>query len=221
MEIVDFLGGSSVNDADSPLDVALVEGSVASAREEAALRRIRQRARILVACGSCACFGGISGMDARMPRPEMVRLVYGGEGGTFDVRPHRPLRDFVKVDHDLVGCPIEKDEFVTAVSSLLAGDLPLSPVTPGCHECRMHERDCLLLSESLPCAGSVTAAGCGARCPGYGVPCIGCRGSAAEANLESLRAILLEKGLSEEDLRDRLRVFTAAVTEWPLGEGAA
>lgn len=39
-EIVDFLGGSSVNDKESPLAVAFVEGSVANEREEKQLSRV-------------------------------------------------------------------------------------------------------------------------------------------------------------------------------------
>src|SRR5512143_957677 len=68
VEIVDFLGGSSVNDAESRLAIAFVEGSVANAREKAELQHIRDRSDLLVACGSCACFGGVAAMDAQQPR---------------------------------------------------------------------------------------------------------------------------------------------------------
>ncbi len=221
LEIVDFLGGSSVNDEESPLDLALVEGSVGSDREERALMRIRERSKLLVACGSCACFGGIAGMDARMSRSALVQAVYGKDGAGFDAHPHRPLSDYVKVDFNLVGCPIEKDEFVKAVSSLLLGDVPIAPATPVCHECKMLEKDCLLISRGLPCAGPVSAAGCGARCPGFNVPCIGCRGPVIEANLESLREVLIEKGLGDEAIRDKLRTFAAPAIDWRSGEGAA
>ena len=66
VDIVDFLGGSSVNDRESRLDIAFVEGSVANAREEAALRRIRERADARSSpAARCACFGGVSAMDAQ------------------------------------------------------------------------------------------------------------------------------------------------------------
>ena len=210
-----------MNDEESPLDLAFVEGSVGSDKEENELRRIRERTALLVACGSCACFGGIAGMDARMSRKGLVQTVYGGDGARFDAHAHRPLSDFVKVDYPLVGCPIEKDEFVAAVSSLLHGDVPLPPSTPVCHECKMLEQECLLITKGLPCAGPVSASGCGARCPGFNVPCIGCRGPVVEANLESLREILVEKGLSDEAIRDKLRTFAAPVIAWQRPEGAA
>ena len=53
--------------------------------EEAALRRIRERARLLVACGTCACFGGISAMDTVMTREQMADLVYGRKRAGYEI----------------------------------------------------------------------------------------------------------------------------------------
>jgi sulfhydrogenase subunit delta len=217
VDLVDFLGGSSVNDREAPLAVAFVEGSVGSAHEEQALKRIRERAGLLVACGTCASFGGIAAMDAGRSRLELGSVVYGN-GAPYEMPPHRPLSDFVKVDLNIPGCPMEKHEFLTAVSSLLHGDLPEPRIYPVCTECKMHEQDCLLLSRQLPCAGPVTNAGCGARCPGYGVPCIGCRGPVEEANLGSMEQVLAKAGFTESDIRRRLRTFAASVLSAGAGE---
>ena len=223
LDIVDFLGGSSVNDEEGPLDIAFVEGSVANGREEKTLRRIRERAGLLVACGSCACFGGVAAMDADHPRDEVIRMVYGENGpkAGWDIGTHRPLSDFVKVNFALPGCPIEKSEFVRAAASLLNGDLPQLPAFPVCLECKMNENDCLLISRGLPCAGPVTTAGCGARCPGYNVACIGCRGPVDESNVASIARILTQKGVSELDVRRKLRTFAAPAIDRNLqGEKA-
>lgn len=210
-EIVDFLGGSSVNDRESNLALAFVEGSVANEREEKQLRKIRERAGLLVACGTCACFGGVAAMDTDQPHGEVIRQVYGADGpaSSWDVRPHHPLADFVKVDAAIPGCPMEKSDFLRATASLLHGDLPQLPAYPVCLECKMNEIDCLLISRGLPCAGPVTTAGCGARCPGYNVVCIGCRGPVEESNLESLQKIFLEKELHAVEIRRKLRTFAA------------
>lgn len=215
VDIVDFLGGSSVNDTESRLAIALVEGSIANAREEAELRKIRERSDLLIACGSCACFGGVAAMDARAPRAEVIRQVYGGDGpaASWDIGPHRPLSDFVKVDLCIPGCPIEKEEFLRAVSSLLNGDMPLMPAYPVCLECKMKENECLLLVHGLPCAGPVTMAGCGARCPGYNIACVGCRGPVVEANMGSMEKLLQEKQYKLDEIKRKLRTFAAPVLD--------
>jgi sulfhydrogenase subunit delta len=219
IDIVDFLGGSSINDEDGPLDVALVEGSVGNAREEAALKRIRGRARLLVACGSCACFGGVAAAAGEARQRELAHEVYGAYAEGYDFRPHRPLRDFVRVDAALPGCPMEKDEFLRAVACLLNGDTPQPVAYPVCTECRLREQECLLLAAGLPCAGPVTTGGCGARCPGFNVPCIGCRGPIDDANLGSMHEILAKAGFSIDDVRQRLRTFAAPAVDAQGEEG--
>ena len=209
VDIVDFLGGSSRNDEEGPLAVAFVEGSVGSARQEASLARVRERSALLVACGTCACFGGISAMDAGSTREQMASAVYGAGHPVYDVAPHRPLADFVKVDAAIPGCPMEKDEFLRAVTALLNGDLPQPAAYPVCADCKWREQDCLLVSRAIACAGPVTTAGCGARCPGFNVPCIGCRGPVDEANFGSMAEILRTSAVPQERVLGRLRMFAA------------
>jgi sulfhydrogenase subunit delta len=187
--------------------VALVEGSVGSARDEAALREIRARARVLVAMGTCACCGGIAALAGSRPPLELTREVYGPLADRYDVAPHRPLHAFVKVDASLPGCPIEKHELLEALASLLQGALPVRGDHAVCLECRIRENDCLLLGRGLPCLGPVTLGGCRARCPSLSTPCIGCRGPVPEPNLPSLASVLAEKRVSQEEIARRLTLF--------------
>jgi sulfhydrogenase subunit delta len=219
VEIVDFLGGSSQNDEKGPILIAFVEGSVGSAREEAKIKEIRARSTLVVACGSCACFGGISAMDSPKTREQLAEVVYG-PGTKYDLHPHRPLSDYVKVDLNLPGCPMEKEEFLKAVSNLLAGDPPVLPSYPVCLDCKFKENDCLLLSKGLPCAGPVTTAGCEARCPSYNTPCIGCRGPVDEANMVSIQKIFAGKKIDEREIRHRLRAFAAPVLDRAAGRSS-
>jgi coenzyme F420-reducing hydrogenase gamma subunit len=210
VELADFLTASSVNDTTGPLDIAFVEGSVGTAREETALRRIRQRAGLLVACGSCACFGGVQACWNGAAREAAAYDIYGPVAGELDRRAHRPLRDFVRVDASIPGCPIEKHEFLQAVACLLNGDMP-EPVTwPVCAECRMKEQECLLIAYGIHCSGPITAGGCGARCPGFNAPCIGCRGPADDANVPAMEAIVTKAGYTLEAFRRRQRLFAGA-----------
>ncbi len=213
VDIVDFLGGSSVNDHAGPLAIAFVEGSVGRAREEAAIKRIRERSGLLVACGSCACFGGVSAMDTDLDRAAMAEAVYGTGHPRYDLPPHRAVGDVVKVDVAIPGCPMEKDEFLRAVANLLNGDLPQPAAYPVCTDCKRKEQDCLLVARHSPCAGPVTAAGCGARCPGYNVPCIGCRGPVDEANFGSMKDILEKAGFSQQEIWRKLRTFAAPAVQ--------
>lgn len=207
VDIADFLGASSAPPPDA-LTIAFVEGSVGSDRDEKTLREIRERSQLLVACGTCAGYGGIAAGSGPLTHDQKLAIVYGAAAPAYDSRPHRPLSDFVRVDLTIPGCPMEKDEFLQAVACLLNGDKPEKASYPVCAECRMAERDCLL-DAGVPCLGPVTAAGCHARCPGFNIACIGCRGPADDANPDAMRAVLRRVGLSDEDISRRLATFCA------------
>lgn len=188
LDIRDFLMASSGNDTACALDIALVEGSVVSKLDETNLRQIRARAKTLIAIGTCAMFGGVARTSGA-----------------------RPLKDIVKVDLNIPGCPIEKHQFLTSIAMLLQGDTPLLPEYPVCTECRMQENNCLLNEQGRFCCGPLTVAGCRALCPSLGVPCIGCRGPTHEVNEESAATMLEAKGFSPSETDRRMQTFA------PLG----
>jgi len=207
IDVRDFLMASSENDTSCPLDVALVEGAVVSAKDADRLRAIRKRAKTLVALGTCAVWGGVATMDRGLDRPKLLQEVYGEIGPTYDSISAQALHEIVKVDLNITGCPIEKDHFVSAIANLLNGDPPVYPAYPVCTECRMLENNCLLIERGELCCGPITAAGCQARCPDLRVPCVGCRGPVADANASSLLAMLEEKGFDRQRIYNRLRTF--------------
>ena len=207
LEIRDFLMASSANDANCELDVALVEGAVLSQRDEEMLQRIRARAKCLMAVGTCAVWGGVAAMDRSTDRARLLTDVYGDLGMKYDSLPARALHEVVKVDLTLTGCPIEKGQFLSAISNLLNGDPPILPAFPVCTECKMRENNCLLIERSQVCCGPLTVAGCDARCPGLGVPCVGCRGPADDANITSALAMFGEMSIPRERIAGKLRTF--------------
>ena len=207
IDIRDFLMASSENDGTCPLDVALVEGAVLSTRDAEKLRAIRERAKILVALGTCAVWGGVAAMDRDADRRKLLEEVYGERGLSYDSTPAQALHEIVKVDLNITGCPIEKDHFLAAIANLLNGDVPLYPEYPVCTECRMLENNCLLIERGELCCGPITAAGCKARCPNLRVPCVGCRGPVGDANPSSLLAAFEEKGFDRHAIAVRLRAF--------------
>lgn len=213
LDVRDFLMASSDNDEDARLDIALVEGAVLSARDEAKVKAIRDRSDTLVALGTCALHGGVPVMDHDHDRDALLRRFYGDLGSTYDSCAAKPLHEVIDVDLGIPGCPIEKDEFLAAIAHLLAGDPPLGREYPVCAECKMAENDCVLIHPDAFCMGPVTAAGCGARCPALRVGCVGCRGPAVDANTPALVAAYEERGMSRGVIERKMRTFAAVATE--------
>ena len=213
VEVKDFLMASSANDEDCHLDVALVEGAVASRRDEERLLRIRERSGLLVAFGTCAVWGGVAAMDRFGDRSALLATVYGEAGKAYDQTPVRALHEVVPVDLAIPGCPVEREELLSAVASLLHGDPPLLPQYPVCNECKMRENGCLLARPNVVCLGLLTAAGCDARCPSYGIPCVGCRGPARDANVPATLNIYEERGIDRGEVARKLRTFAPAAPQ--------
>ena len=207
LDIRDFLMASSANDTQCELDLAFVEGAVLSKRDEETLRRIRERSRTLVALGTCAVWGGVAAMGGANGRAALLHEIYGPLGAGYDTQAPRALHEVVKVDMNVSGCPIEKEQILSAVAHVLNGNPPLFPEYPVCAECRMREHNCLLIERGSVCCGPLTVAGCNARCPELGIACVGCRGPAGDTNVESAMVMFAEKGIGPEQVAMKLRTF--------------
>jgi coenzyme F420-reducing hydrogenase gamma subunit len=202
VEIVNFREISSV--ADNDYDIAFVDGSISRRDEIGRLQTIRARAGLLVALGSCACFGGVSRLKNDGDLEHANRVVYGDR--PRDTMPVRPLRDVVPVDIEIPGCPVSKDEIERIVRHLVF-DVPYSfPVYPVCIDCRQRMTACLMDRGQL-CLGTVTSGGCDAPCPSGGLGCWGCRGPAADANLERFLDEASGRGFSDAEIDERLSFF--------------
>jgi len=201
--IVNFREGMSER-ADN-YEIAFVEGSVSRKDEIVRLKEIRKNAKILVALGSCACFGGVNKLKNRFNDLGWVKKeVYGNF--PIDTMETHPLEDFVTVDLKIFGCPIKKEEVEKIVTNLVVGKTVKLPEYPVCMECKANENICLFeLGE--PCLGPITRAGCDAWCPSNRRGCWGCRGPAEVANIKELEKIMSKYGFSREALIDRLECF--------------
>ncbi len=207
LDIISFHTAMSKNDEKCDLDLAFVEGAVVQPQEEIFLKEIRKRARLLIALGTCAVWGGVAAMKNEVSRQRLKDIVYGSPGRIFESIPAQPLHSFVKVDFSISGCPIEKEQFLQAVASLVHGDIPVLPKYAVCTECKINENTCLLLEKGELCLGPITVTGCNARCPNCGIPCSGCRGPVEDANIASEIEILKEKGFTLPDIYNQLRTF--------------
>ncbi len=202
VEIVNFREAMTEHSDD--YEIAFVEGSVTRGDEIARLKNIREKAKTLVALGSCACFGGVNQLKNRQNPEWVVKEVYGDS--KIETAPARPLEDVVSVDLKIFGCPIKKEEVEKIVTNIVLGKSVNVPKYPVCMECKANENICLFdLGE--PCLGPVTRAGCDAWCPNSRAGCWGCRGPAEDANISQLKKIMTEHGFSLETYIDRLECF--------------
>ena len=197
---------------DAPLDIAFIEGSFTRESDRPRLERIRERAAIVVAFGSCATSGGINALKNHLTPEECRQRVYGADATSplLDSLPAQPIAAVIPVDYQIRGCPISRDEFVQVVGQLLHGTRKLSlPTYPVCMECKRRETVCRY-DDGGYCLGMVALAGCGAPCPADGIPCEACRGLVDEPNLPALAKVLQENGgLSAARARIQTRLFTA------------
>jgi sulfhydrogenase subunit delta len=182
LDIVDWVMVRSSNDHTCRLDVAFVEGVVATERDLQTLKEIRARARTLVALGTCAVWGGLPAMRNDIPRETLGREVYQTDTPFLDTVEALPPTHFVPFEHTLPGCPMERHEFLKLVNALLAGtraELPRS--------------------------------GCGARCPSHGVSCAGCRGPVEEPNYDANVTMFADRGISWVEIARKMEQFSAPV----------
>ena len=202
VEVVHFRELSSAMSDD--YEVALIDGAITTEAEVTRLKDIRRRAKVLVAMGACACFGGVNRLKNAYDATETNREVYGDQPKTTG--PTRSVKEVVPVDLEIPGCPISKDELERIVQHL-AFDLPFQfPAYPVCLECKQRFTSCLVEKGQL-CMGTITRAGCNAPCPAGGLGCWGCRGPVDEPNLSEFVRFSLERGFGQAEIDERLAFF--------------
>lgn len=177
-------------------DIAFVEGSAITKKNMKRLKDVRKKTKILVALGACASIGGIQQIKNYRDKEELIRYVYPEPGG-IDNPKILPLRDVVKIDFEIQGCPINKEDFLEICLALTNEKIPKYPQRAVCYDCQLRENDCLL-QQGLPCMGPITLGGCGAPCPSSGYICDVCRGPLKEINFKNMIKALKNKADPKE-----------------------
>ncbi len=218
-QLVDLLGAVDMrsfvmaksDNTEGELDIAFIEGSISTEEQAKRIKEIRERSKLLIAIGTCACHGGPQAMMLEEGGyEERFKKVYGDAKITVS-KPFeaQPVDALVKVDMYIPGCPIDKGEFLGAVTKLVAGRHVYQYKFPVCMECRWKENPCILYSGKF-CGGPLTKAGCGAVCPSHNLPCVGCWGPTDDQNVSSEYALLKEKGYKPEDILRKVKKFGGA-----------
>ena len=207
IEIAHFPEASS-RSLEGPYDLALVEGSITTARDAERIRRVREQTRTLITIGACATAGGIQALRNWADVEEWKRHVYP-EPGWLEVLPtSTPISAHVRVDDEIHGCPVSKEQVLRVLARALLGTTPDLPGHSVCLECKRQGNVCVVVVRGLPCMGPVTKAGCGALCPSLGRDCYGCFGPCDDPNPEALAGQFQELGIGPTDLVRRFRSIT-------------
>ena len=123
------------------IDVCMFNGAVRNAEHEAMATLLREKAKVMVAFGSCACFGGIPGLGNVANEEQIYNVVYNDTPSTVNpefVTPQtevvnkdgkstlpefwdtvKTLDQVVAVDYYVPGCPPVTDQ-VNDVVQILA-----------------------------------------------------------------------------------------------------
>lgn len=191
-------------------DVAIIEGAVTTSDHVELLKRARETAATVIAIGACADTGGIPALAASGELEGRIGCVYGADGDLIACGRTTPLSvsAVIDIDYHVPGCPIQPAEFVRVLQRALMGLSDRVPREPLCAACKMAENECFYDAGTM-CLGVVTRTGCGAKCVTLGRPCTGCRGIAADANLDATHSLLAERGVDPAALQTALELYNS------------
>jgi len=206
IDIGDFRLIEGLPDVDK-YDIAIVEGTAITKEQIKRLKTVRKKSKILIALGACACMGGVQELKNYRNKNDLIKLVYPNIRG-IDNPNIKSIKEMVKVDLEIPGCPINKEEFFKLINEILETNrMPVIPQNPVCSECPRRNKNCLLLL-GKPCLGPITLAGCGAPCPASDFPCDGCRGPRQGINLEAMKkALKIKAHLTDKEIEMLLERF--------------
>jgi F420-non-reducing hydrogenase small subunit len=212
---------------DGSILLTLFNGGMRTDENIEIARLMRRKSKILVAFGSCACEGGIPGLGNLSSMQEIIDTAFttpttdNPQGlrpqTSYDVPEghlHIPvlndelltLKDVVKVDYFMPGCPPESHQIAAVIDlviKVLHGEATLPPagstigagLSTVCDEClrERHQKSIksfkriqdividtklCLLEQGVLCNGPATRSGCSAVCTKAGAACVGCYGPA-------------------------------------------
>jgi len=212
IEIVDIVSFREVmKEHSDEYDIAIVEGSIMRPIDEHRLRKIRSRAKILVALGACATIGGVNKIRNQFSVKKVKKDVYGDnknieDNEFFNVFHTKALNDVVPVNYYIYGCPINRDEFKKVITALVSGKKPDIPNYPVCVECKKNENVCLFELGKF-CLGPITRAGCNSICPSHNSPCDGCRGLLTKPQIRCVLDVLKRYDLTYEEMKSRSSMY--------------
>lgn len=216
--VVDFKHDSLVARADGEIVVGFIEGSIRTKQDLENVKLMRQKSAIIVAFGSCSCYGNVSGLANQWDINECIdrkfNTVESKSSGGGEPTQHVPgfeskivnVDEVIKVDAYMAGCPPKPEQIFSAVGFLLGQKpFPMNDLA-FCNDCSLNQSGCLLDAGKL-CFGPVTSIGCTMKCPNAGNPCVGCFGPAKTVSARASKLNDMTKNLASASSGDKKTTY--------------
>ncbi|MCG2714277.1 MAG: cytochrome B [Candidatus Omnitrophica bacterium] len=213
VELVDIVNFREImSEAIEDYDIAFIEGSITTDNDVLRIKKIREKAKVLVALGSCAAIAGVNGIKNRSSLDTAKTIVYGDKAELINTIKAMPVHEVVRVDYTINGCPVYIPEVISVVKCLLMGKPYIVPNYSVCTECKMNENVCRY-EKDQECMGTVTRAGCNSWCINNGNRCYGCRGLVDNPAANAQKDILNKYGLKLEDVLKHFTLYNDSMGE--------
>ena len=197
VDIAHFIEAGLV-DINAKVDIAFVEGSISTPDEAERIQRIRANSTYLITIGACATAGGIQALRNAANHAAWLKSIYASPETVASLKTSTAIANHVRVDLEIWGCPVNTNQVIDALRSLLNGATPKIKRDAVWLECKRQGNVCVVITKNEPCMGPVTRTGCGALCPSLNRACYACYGPAENPNTQSLGAQFKVQGLSDE-----------------------
>jgi F420-non-reducing hydrogenase small subunit len=153
LELADFefspvLMDVKYDEVPDDLDAIIIEGGIRNDENRELAEMLREKAKIVIAYGSCAVYGGPQGIGNLFTTDELIEEAYKNSASTINPEgiipsediPHlesrvRPLAEAINVDLAIPGCPCLSDIAAQAILALLKGEPIELPNTNLCEVC--------------------------------------------------------------------------------------
>ena len=153
---------------DKSIDVSFCNGAIRNSENEKIVKLLRQKSKIIVAFGSCACDGCVKGLANLWDRETVFERVYSEAPSTKNAESVRPQTHFkvkegelelpefydtvktlpqtIDVDYTISGCPPPIPSIIMMFEALLSGKLPpkgssFLPNKSICDECPREKKN--------------------------------------------------------------------------------
>jgi len=153
---------------DKSIDVCFFNGAIRTSEQEHMAKLLRDKSKVFIAFGTCACNGGIPGLANITNREEIFNVAYLDNPSTENPKKTTPktmvkvkevtltlpefydtvktLNQVVEVDYYIPGCPPPTKIISDAIDAIVQNKLPekgavLAPLKSVCDECKFEKSE--------------------------------------------------------------------------------